>query len=329
MLRKYLARRRSSVKPDSALEHGLSYRLLKELVNAGDHSTAMLTFSDLATSIARSYGIDLERPGALVIGGVSSTFDEFAASYPMCLAGIAYFRGLIALNYEQSRESAARYFSLAERYGTALLQQLAKIGAADAEMVELVERSKMLRLRAVAYTAPAEAASDALRLIEERQIPAARRSAEDGIAALCVHLVDLGALGAAESLFPVASLVAVDRSRPARLRASVYRALALVALNKNRAARKAACLFRLAERAIREWLTEQACCPDAFGALWRVRYEQMFAFVVAADARRALRIARKFVLTSAERRLIPPDILNDADVIIHRLTDPQATGTLR
>lgn len=330
LLVSYFAQRHHSVRKDSWVAHGLAYRLLKELTNSAQHEKALQAFADLARSVARIYPIDLENPDSIAIDvAEEETFDDFAARYPMNLCGIGYFRGVLALNHDRHTVQAASYFALAERYGAALRMHLARIGCADAEMELFSTQSRYLRLRALAYTQPTQAAREALALAEqatgwEARSVAAEPGLAEGIGDLFAHLVNLGALEAAEPLAPIVSALLAHAAPSSRnfsnaLRCQVRRALGLMSLNRQNAPRKAAAQLLLAERAARQWVTEMGA-DDALHALWRARYEVLLALMLAADARRALRAARKFTVSDAERPLIPEDIWRDAEILVQRLT---------
>jgi SAM-dependent methyltransferase len=317
----YLKRRYASVEMDSWLAHGLSYRLLKELTNSAAYSEALQVFAELGESVTRVYGIDLQDPDLTAIDScVESTFEAFAQRFPLNLAGIGYFRGIIALNHERRPELAMRHFRLASRYGDALREHLARIGCADIEMDHFAQQGRLLHLRALAYTAPADAAGEALALAGTiaRTEPQQTLEAREGIAELFAHLVDLGALNAAEQLVPTVLKLLAHRHLSNRVRYASHRGLGLLSLNKMHAPRMAAGHFLLAERAGARWLKEESSAADARDVLWRTRYERMLALVVAADTRRALRVAQKFQVVNAERR-IPEDVMRDAQAIIHRL----------
>ena len=326
----YLKRRHASVETDSWLAHGLSYRLLKELTNSAAYSEALQVFDDLGESIARVYGIDLQDPDLTAIDrSMETTFEAFAHRFPMNLAGIGYFRGIIALNHERQPELAMRHFRLASRYGDALREHLTRIDCADVEMDHFAQQGRLLQLRALAYAAPAAAAGQALALAGAiaRTEPQQTLQVREGIAELFAHLVDLGALNAAEQLVPTLSSLLADRHLSNRVRHASLRGLGLLSLNKMHAPRAAARYFLLAERAGARWLKAEPRASDMRDALWRTRYERMLALVIAADAQRALRVAQKFrAVNSAGRRLIPEDVMRDAQTIIQRLQEERRTN---
>jgi hypothetical protein len=80
----------------------------------------------------------------------------------------------------------------------------------------------------------------------------------------------------------------------------------------------------MAERMLALWLKDEPHATDARNAVWRTRYERMLALVVAADARRALRVAQKFKRASLDRQFIPEDVMRDAQKIIQRLEEERA-----
>src|SRR5262249_31644856 len=148
-------------------------------------------------------------------------------------------------NHERRPDRASGYFDLAQRYGVTAGEQLARIGCADIETDEFAQRSPFLRARALAYTAPDDAVREVSRLlanVKERRKPdsAIWRRLQENIVELFAHLVDLGALEAAERLAPVVSVLLAERWGCVRLRHVAYRALGLLSLNLRRAPQNAA-----------------------------------------------------------------------------------------
>ena len=149
LYRAYLQRRLATMDPDMSLAHGLAGRLFKEEVNAGDFPQALVTFSHLAASIRRCYGLDLVDPDQRLVTVKSpGDFSRFAAAWPLNLCGLAYRRGFLALHHEQQAERARHYFMLGEVAGSALRQALRSIGADDGETEHLVELCRLGTLEA-------------------------------------------------------------------------------------------------------------------------------------------------------------------------------------
>jgi SAM-dependent methyltransferase len=194
MLRRYLEERRHSV-DDNRISHGLGYRLLKELTNDSRYEEALAVYEDLKSQFAAAYGLDIEAPPDQWLRPEDrADFHAFALRYPMCLCGVAYLRGIMALNHHSNPAQAVHFFSLAAQYGRLLREALQAVGADDGETEQLTQRSRILVNRALAYTAPEEAAAGALNLLVEN--PPQR----DAVSEIFVHLVNLGALNAAGRL---------------------------------------------------------------------------------------------------------------------------------
>lgn len=335
LFERYLDQRRKSVQADSWLAHGLTYRLLKELTNTGQYAKATAAFGDLRGSVARVYDMDLDAPDTLArnFSGADS-FELFAHKYPMNLGGIAYFRGIIALNAAGKPAVASRYFDLAARYGSELRAQLARIGCDDGETEEFVELSRWLSLRARAYASPRDVSAEALALVAglDAKAGASGRWAREGVADLLQHLVNLGALEAAEPLAAVVSKFVKEAASEGgsscspKLRHGVCRALGLLSLNRHKAPREAAAQLLLAERSARQWRAKEPSSVEALHGLWRVRYERLLALVVGADARRALRAAEKFRIAGAEGHGIPPDVMREAGKLVRQLATPRSAN---
>src|SRR5262249_4728894 len=144
---------------------GLSYRLFKEWTNAGQYDEALAVYRELKEQFLVNYDIDIDSPPEYWLHQDRAPFGDFTHRYPMCLCGVAYFRGIIALNHEDNPALAAQFFSAAINSGTRLRESLNELGADDAETEHFVEHGRILYLRALTHIRPAEAAAGCLELL--------------------------------------------------------------------------------------------------------------------------------------------------------------------
>jgi hypothetical protein len=217
----------------------------------------------------------------------------------MCLCGVTYFRGVLALNHERSYARAAHYFSLSTLHGATLREMLQDIGADDAETEVFVEQGRVLGARALAYVCPAQAAAQAVRLLRESMTPSAPPAAgQEPAVGIFAHLVNLGAYDAAEEMAAEAELALRDRrgqnnTGASNLHFEINHAFAALELNHRRRPRRAALRFALAERAAKRAGSGQAA-GGGRGREWQARRGRLLAWVVGGDARRALLVGRLF-----------------------------------
>ena len=296
-----LSNRIDTLPAGGALRHGLEYRLLKAHCNAGEYTQAMSIYNSLRPNIEAVYNFDIESSHQTwLMAGADEAFPSFAARYPMCLCGIGYLRGIIALNHDRDPARAEGHFDMAIRYGGLLRQRLQDIGSDDGETEVLAERSKALLLIAMAYRAPGEAAERALTAIDaaatsdtyERE----RRDAD--LLELLPHLVNLGALGEADSLASHAQIVLRRLGRAAtsdtcRTVIDVRRALGALELRHHGSPRKAAVHYARAVRTAAIWSKLQPDSEEPRNASWRAIADQLSSLESAGDARRAERAAAK------------------------------------
>jgi SAM-dependent methyltransferase len=316
VFRDYLNDRRHSVQNDW-LSHGLGYRLFKDLTNAGQHEKAHAIYDELKAQILASYGIDIESPHHQWLHRrAHEDFHTFALRYPMCLCGIAYFRGILALNSDNNPGLALQFFSLSVSYGDMLRAMLQELGADDAETEQIVQLSRTLRLRALAYAAPAEAATGTLELLGPDTGSPLGPQQRQAVLEIFVHLVNLGAFQAAQRL--EAEIAIYLRYKSAdfsshKLHIELHRALGLIEINHRHRPANAALHFALSERAARrfhasepEWAWERICSA---------RHDRLLAWMVAGNAARALLAGRFFTAIPAPRP-IPSEVAESATRLI-------------
>ena len=289
----YLASRSRTVPPDSPLQIGFMYRLLKQLTNAGRYSEAGKLYDELREKVQRTYAFDVEAPLHTWLKDVPGEgFNAFGQRYPMCLTGIGYFRGIIALNHDNDPARAAHLFDMAVSYGRRLRRQLQKMGADDGETEDLAERSGWLALRAHAHQAPARvpAGLSALKssaLTAGGDAAAFRAKAEQ----VFLHLVNLGAYDEALQVADTLALpLYTPPSGPAadfEVAINLQRAFAILAINHQKVPRPAALRFALAERMAKFWSQQDPASPPARRARWEMRAERMQAWLVAGNAPRS------------------------------------------
>ena len=195
----------------------------------------------------------------------------------------------------------------------AMLQEL---GADDAETEVIVQHSRTLRLRALAYTAPDEAATGALELLRSDMGSPLDPQQRRAVLEIFVHLVNLGAFQAAERLEGEVAVYLRCKSpdfSSHKLYIELHRALGLVEINHRHRPAEAALHFALSERAARrfyasepEWAWERICSA---------RHDRLLAWIIAGNSARALLTGRFFTTTPAPRP-IPAKIAESANRLI-------------
>lgn len=142
--RRYLSGRVRNLQPDSPVADGLTYRLFKELVNAGDFRGAVPVYKSLRDSWRRVYRIDIGRPAALAFEPETQpSFDDFSRRYPFNLCCTLYFKGMCEFVDRRDYPRAIEYFRAAVRAGTATATQLASVFAVDGEMEHLIWQARV------------------------------------------------------------------------------------------------------------------------------------------------------------------------------------------
>lgn len=301
--REYLNARCAAAEEGSIVRQGLAYRLFKELTNASRYQQALELYGQLHKELRQQYAIDLDQddlPHCIQ----SLSFEHFASRYPMCLCGVTYARGIIALNHDAAPDRAVHYFSLSIRYGETLRGYLATVGADDAETELLVARAQILRLRALSYTAPDQAALEIQSLLRGLidRVESFKGEVEEAIE-LFVHLVNLGFLEAADALTSEVNAARIRGCESRRVESNpltyqVELALGRLAINRAQQPRLAALHFARAERAAKRWLGADAGA-HVVRCLWQARHDRLLAWVVAGNARRATMAGRIFLRPDA------------------------------
>ena len=295
MFQAYLEARRRTAGFDSSLAFGFGYRLLKELTNTKQYQQGLELYEELRLAFRRVCGFDMETPHTRwLYSHPEESLSSFATRYPMCLCGVAYLRGILALNREGEPGRAMHFFSLSTCHGSMLRNLLQAVGSDDAETEVLIARGRALYLRALAYASPMEAATGASRLLqEERTRPLAYPQQRDDVVAILSHLVNMGALEAAEKLVPETEAYLRSDSASDPLRCEVWHAFGRLEMNRRHRPRQAALYFALAERAAKLWHRREHSA-EAMEQIWRARHDRFIAWLVAGNARRALCVGRRF-----------------------------------
>jgi SAM-dependent methyltransferase len=147
--RTYLETRLSTVEPMSALEVGLTYRLLKHLVNGGLYPAAEPVLRRLAKILRDRDGIDIQDPhGLLPSAAQPRSFEDFVTRFPACIVGVLYFSAMLKLNYHEDRSAAAAFFYTAHVVARVFHQAMRDFGIDDGETNDL-ERSSREHLNLV------------------------------------------------------------------------------------------------------------------------------------------------------------------------------------
>jgi SAM-dependent methyltransferase len=272
----YLEERRASVPSGGSLAYGFAYRQLKELTHTAQYGRAIKVYKELADNILRDYGFDIEIAHSEWLQSIEGeSFQSFATRYPLILCGIGYFRGIIALNHDQAPATAAHFFSLAARFGQALRNVLREMAVDDGETQVLTDLSRVLMLRALSYTQPADAATGAKAIFAELGVNSTLQI-EAELVNVFAHMVNLGALAEAEELAPdVLSLVersgTNNRALPYANRQAAHRALGVLAMNRSGNYGNATRHFGIAERIAGQWLADEPLSEQAAGCIEEIR----------------------------------------------------------
>jgi SAM-dependent methyltransferase len=179
----YLARRARGAKGSLAL--GLTTRAFRRAVAAGDWETARRYRRGLRREFRRRHGVDPTR-----IASIDALLD--AGGLPGALGGALFALGMIEL-LDGSATRALPYFERSIR----VLAARQELSLSDADSADILEQSRFHRLLALARTAPARAASEAITALGDP-------SGDDRIAArlarIYVELVARGALAEVSEL---------------------------------------------------------------------------------------------------------------------------------
>lgn len=181
LYRNYLCQRAETPGLAPVLLSGLRYRLFKELVNAGESAAALTQFVLIADDIRRRFGLDVSRSAALRPLKDYGDAQEWLRHYPAHLAGLLYYRAILANNLEADPVAAVRYTAAAILAGRGLRLALQNAGMDDGETERLSAHAIILNLVATACaggdTAPLLAAVERGNPATGLLIPAeARRS---------------------------------------------------------------------------------------------------------------------------------------------------------
>ncbi len=165
--RRYLRERVSVLRPDSPAADGLTYRLFKELVNAGAYREAAAVYQTLRDSWRRVYRIDIGQAGVLACEETTRlAFEEFSRRAPFSLCCTLYFKGICEFIDRRDYPRAIEYFRAAVRAGIAAATQLASVCAADGEMEDLIRQAQIHTLYGLAATDAATAVAEFARLCD-------------------------------------------------------------------------------------------------------------------------------------------------------------------
>ena len=226
--RRYLRARIDGLRPDSLVTEGLTYRLFKDLVNAGSFREAEPVFQALCASSRRLYGIDLESPAALTFGAAANLdLDEFSRRYPFNLCCTLYFKGMCEFIDRRGSRRAIEYFRASVRAGMAISTKLSSpVYFVDSETEHLMWQARIHTLFALVSVDAAAAAAEFRLLCDSHPVPgldarfwrmpapmieATRRE-------LFVQLIREGAAEEAKTLLPgVAAALPVGSKLPVQL----------------------------------------------------------------------------------------------------------------
>ena len=156
--RGYLAGRAALHEAGTPLGTGFRYRLLKELVNAGQYEAATAPLAALQRSWAEVYGIDLAVPETIGIPEPGALdFEALARRFPLNLCGVLYARGIAQMNASSDAAGAARSFGAAAAFAAALRAALQAIGTDDGETADLGAQALCEQVQALARVDPTAA----------------------------------------------------------------------------------------------------------------------------------------------------------------------------
>lgn len=306
--RKLADQQTENVEDNRWLSDGLTYRLIREIVNSSRYGDALALFAELRQRFLTKYEFDFERPDTKWPGRTAGdSFAGFIMRAPACLCGLSYLRAIVALNHEQAFERAAHYFQQSVAHGEGLRAVMQEVGADDGEAEVLVRSARLLRLRALAHVQPAETAAELASLLDHPRESDAEYQSQ--LLDLFTHLANLGALDVLTDLTPqVERTLAAHRGAfSPRVQAGVLRALGLVELMQGRDRTQAALYLALSERAARRW-AKSGADAQARTAVWRARNDRLLAYLADGAVARASLIARAFATPDSLSNL-PDDLV--------------------
>lgn len=140
----YLRERSQTLPEGTPVQHGLLYRWFKELVHSGLYEESLHIFAELARSYQRRYGMSLMDPNSasqMLLQAPRENFTSFLNAIPINLCGILYYRGMIALIFENNKTRSRSYFRNAETVGNSLMSFLQMHYISDGEIDNLTSLS--------------------------------------------------------------------------------------------------------------------------------------------------------------------------------------------
>jgi SAM-dependent methyltransferase len=121
----YLAQRIRTLEPAESLWQAYSYRLLKDLLNAGRPSEAKRVASALLAALENRYGAQIGDPTAMLARLKScTTLPEFGRVVPYFMPSLYYFLGALAQHHDGDIDVALRYY----RGAVDCTQEAARLG---------------------------------------------------------------------------------------------------------------------------------------------------------------------------------------------------------
>lgn len=152
LYRHYLRERSQTLPDGTPVQHGLLYRWFKELVQSGLYEEALRVFAELARSYQHRYRMNLMNPKSVerllrasqekYRTASHADFRNFINAIPINLCGVLYYRGMIALNFENDKIRSRSYFRNAEAVGNSLMSFLQIHYMSDGEIRELIPLSR-------------------------------------------------------------------------------------------------------------------------------------------------------------------------------------------
>ncbi|MFV3074463.1 class I SAM-dependent methyltransferase [Niveispirillum fermenti] len=130
---RYLRQRIASPDLAPALLSGLRYRLMKDMVNGGDPDEALALFEEIAAAHRQRFGIDITRPQSLMVPDAGLSTEQWLSAMPGNVAGLLYFRAVLANNVQGDAQAAALFAGKAALMGAGLRRALHKVGMEDGE----------------------------------------------------------------------------------------------------------------------------------------------------------------------------------------------------
>jgi SAM-dependent methyltransferase len=185
----YLAQRIPTLEPSSPVWQGLSYRRLKDLVNAGRLPEARLVGLALIAALKVQYGAEITDPDATLERlKTCVTLTEYGRVAPYFLPGLYYFLGALAQHHDRDAALALRYYR----------------GAVDCTL-EAIRAGSFVFLEAISLLWPARA--------RQAELWLARRDLAAGVA-MFVRIANEGTECEARNAFALASRDLLEATIP-------------------------------------------------------------------------------------------------------------------